>query len=161
MKGGNGVISIEPVLCVPKQVLEAVSASGKYYKPVARPKGFRHQRKMKACFQNAAMTAIDGKARYVEGIALFGDKYWAHHAWVTIDGEHAIDQTWTEPGVRYVGIEFSAKQIAEAWTLTDWCSSVIMAPHYARRREGRCTREEWRAFQQANQQRPVDDEDEG
>jgi hypothetical protein len=86
------------VLCVPKQVLEAVGANGKDYKPAVRPKGFRHQRKMKACFQNAAMTAIDGRARYVEGIAqsLAGD--WMHHAWVTIDGEHAIDQTWAEPG---------------------------------------------------------------
>jgi hypothetical protein len=35
-----------------------------------------------------------------------------HHAWSTLDGIHAIDPTFKEPGVFYFGIEYENKDVA-------------------------------------------------
>jgi hypothetical protein len=89
---------------------------GKVFTPIKRPKGYR-KRRDRECFMNAALLAIDRRGIYVEGLAcssLF-PKLAAHHAWITLDGVHAIDPTWAEPGTFYLGITFDVKTVARKW----------------------------------------------
>jgi hypothetical protein len=67
---------------------------------------------------NASQIAIDtrGAATYVEGIAFPSKGCFPnlalHHAWITLDGKHAVDPTWPTPGTAYVGIAVPTKQLA-------------------------------------------------
>jgi len=55
---------------------------------------------------------------YVEGYALAEDVSIAlPHAWLMTPQGYAIDPTWDEPGVAYLGIPFS----------TDWVKSILVA----------------------------------
>jgi hypothetical protein len=68
------------------------------------------------CFANAARLAFDNRGRYVEGFALTPEGRPIHHAWVTLDGIHAVDVTWSEwaTDAQYFGIEIPAKPLARA-----------------------------------------------
>jgi hypothetical protein len=91
-----------------RPALRAVLDHGCPYVGEKRPKGYR-KRKAGCCFRNAAKLAIRGRGTYVEGFASFLDDTPIHHAWVTLDGVHAIDATWTwhDPAdCRYFGIAF-------------------------------------------------------
>jgi hypothetical protein len=81
--------------------------------PIKRPKEY-HKRRDKECFFNAADLAIADRGRYVEGFAVNRLGLAVHHAWITLDGVHAIDVTWQEPGVFYCGIEYDIKTVAMA-----------------------------------------------
>jgi hypothetical protein len=93
----------------PDPVRRAVVNHGRPYVGIARPKGFR-KRKDKLCFANAGDLALDGRGIYVEG---FAGALPTHHAWLTIDGVHAIDPTWDNaPDVPYYGIPFPARLLS-------------------------------------------------
>lgn len=93
---------------------EAVMIHGQAYVGIDRPKGYRHQRARKQCFMNATSAAIDGRGAYVEGFAATPDTGVPMlHAWITLDGVHAIDQTWRDaPSCHYYGIRFSTEVLS-------------------------------------------------
>jgi hypothetical protein len=89
--------------------MRAVIEHGRPYVGISRPKGYR-KRKARACFWNAADLALNERGTYVEGYAqspASGELLIIHHAWLTLDGVHAIDVTWDVPAdCRYLGIPF-------------------------------------------------------
>ena len=106
-------------------LLAALEKSGKEFTPIARPKGYRRQRRQGDCFHNAADIALrDPKATFVEGVAWdMGCGF--HHAWITLDGEHAIDQTWPKLGKAYFGIAVPTKQLAHVIARSEYYGSII------------------------------------
>jgi hypothetical protein len=104
-----------PLFLLP--VERAVLKHGRAFTGIERPKGFRRQRTMKACFHNAGTLALDGRGTYVEGIALLGPDHIlpSPHAWITLDGIHAIDPTWKDASMHlYRGIAFPPEIVARA-----------------------------------------------
>ena len=105
--------------------LAVLEKDGKQFTPIERPKGYRRQRRQGDCFYNAASIALrDPKATYVEGVA------WSmgcgfRHAWVTLDGVHAIDQTWPTPGDAYFGVAVPAKQLAHVISRSEYFGSIL------------------------------------
>jgi hypothetical protein len=90
-----------------REVYAYVLRHGKAFRWAPRPKGFRHQRKMRNCFGNATEAAQANRGTYVEGFALSAkSELEVHHAWLTLDGETAIDQTWNDPEAVYFGVPF-------------------------------------------------------
>jgi hypothetical protein len=91
-------------------VEEAVLHYGRPFIGISRPKGYR-QRGVKKCFVNAANLALYRGGTYVEGFALSPNDrdFPIHHAWITLDGVHAIDVTWRcqASDCHYYGIPFS------------------------------------------------------
>ena len=87
----------------------AVLEFGRIFTPINRPKGFR-LRKAKQCFANAGdyATRDDPKlGNYVEGFTASKSQTPFHHAWLTLDGETAIDVTLPDASdYTYFGIEF-------------------------------------------------------
>jgi hypothetical protein len=75
--------------------MREVVEHGRLYVGRSRPKGYR-KRAAKQCFYNAGRLALDDRGIYVEGYASHSG-YPVHHAWVTLDGTHAIDVTWDKP----------------------------------------------------------------
>src|SRR5262245_35725576 len=74
----------------------AVVKHGRSYIGVKRLKNFR-QRARKQCFVNAGRLALDGRGTYVEGFAMSPtSQSHIHHAWITLDGENALDVTWPD-----------------------------------------------------------------
>ena len=59
---------------------------------------------------NAGDLALQHRGTYVEGFALYPDgRGPVHHAWLTLDGIHAVDVTWRmgPAGCDYFGITFT------------------------------------------------------
>jgi hypothetical protein len=84
----------------------AVVRYGRPYVGVERPRGYR-QRARKQCFRNAGLLAFDDRGTYVEGFVLPIGGTKIHHAWVSLDGVHAIDPTLPNASAcRYFGIPF-------------------------------------------------------
>lgn len=94
---------------------------GKQYKPAFLPKDIKRG-KLKTCFDTCLVQALDGKYRYVEGLAKNPRKKddWILHAWLT-DGRHAFDPTWyaADPlgfempvPTIYIGIEMPTRPVA-------------------------------------------------
>ena len=82
-----------------------VLRNGKAFAPGPRrgPRRKRHQ-----CFKNATdFVCNGGGGTYVEGYTMIGDlPVFIHHAWVTFDGETAMDPTLVDTGDhQYFGIE--------------------------------------------------------
>jgi hypothetical protein len=108
------------------RLVRALEKRGKEYKGIERPKYFRRQWKQGECFYNAAEIVFKNPcATYVEGVAYHTVDLGFHHAWVTIDGVHAIDQTWPKPGIVYVGIDVPTDQLLEALRHTDCYGHII------------------------------------
>jgi hypothetical protein len=94
----------------------AVVEHGSPYIGIDRPKGYG-QRAMKQCFVNATKLALTGRGTYVEGFAMSSSGLPVHHAWVTLDGVHAIDATWANAAAHsYYGIQFPRTVLAK-WAL--------------------------------------------
>jgi hypothetical protein len=114
----NGRIEdgIRPVLAGSKgrfSIGNAVLRHGREYIGIARPKGFHQQRARQTCFRNAADTALQGRAQYVEGFVMSRRGALLHHAWLSVDGVHAINQTLPDaPELAYLGIPFSNAVLA-------------------------------------------------
>lgn len=83
------------------------------FEPMARPKSYR-KRANNECFYNSAMLTIEKRGRYVEGCAQSIAGIMVHHAWITLDGVHAIETTWKEPGASYLGIEVDSVTLAKS-----------------------------------------------
>jgi hypothetical protein len=80
---------------------------GKEYRPILR-RGIFRLRANKQCFYNAGEYAGRGPeyGNYVEGYAAYVDQPLFHHAWLSLDGETAIDVTLRDPKKYvYFGIE--------------------------------------------------------
>jgi hypothetical protein len=105
---GWGAVEIDAI----RTVLER----GQPFIGIARPKGFGHQRRIKCCYSNAGDVALSERATYVEGYARSRPHAWTFpHAWLTLDGKHAFDQTLRDAEeFDYFGVVFTTKQIAEA-----------------------------------------------
>ena len=90
----------------------AVIAKGRPFVGIDRPREFR-PRKEGANFANAQALACEGRGSYVEGFALNGPGYPPiHHAWVTVDGIHAVDVSWRQTDqVYYFGIVFPMETV--------------------------------------------------
>jgi hypothetical protein len=73
------------------KVEEVVLKYGRPFTAVDRPKGFRLGAK-KECFLNSYYAADKGQGFYVEGYGLYED-WLFQHAWITLDGLHAVDVT--------------------------------------------------------------------
>ena len=115
------------------KVEEAIRRYGRPFTGIARPKEFR-PRTIKRCFNNAGNLASAERGIYVEGFGMRHD-WLFHHAWITVDGVHAIDVTLrdTGPGVSYFGIPFSPK-VFSRWLCKAWSLDL---PQCARHRYGR------------------------
>jgi hypothetical protein len=87
------------------RVEEAVLNHGRPFKGIKRPKGFLLGKKGR-CFANAGYLAYNLLGLYVEGFASPPGQPPVHHAWVTLDGVHAIDVTFRKPATDclYFGI---------------------------------------------------------
>jgi hypothetical protein len=101
----------EPEAAALRDKIKLLIGGGHEFIPVRRPKGYR-KRKDKECFGNAVDLALDERGKYVEGFAMTDLGLAVHHAWVTLDGVHAIETTWHEPGLFYFGIEYDNKAVA-------------------------------------------------
>jgi hypothetical protein len=102
-------------------VEELVLKYGLPFIGTARPRGYRLRRK-KECFLNSYYAADEGLGFYVEGYALHKDLLF-QHAWITLDGLHALDVTLRGPisDYRYFGIPFSLEILsAEISVRNNW-----------------------------------------
>ena len=127
------------------QVTTALRKRGREFLWTPRPKGYRYKRAMKACYRNAAAVALkdfmlgqDNGAIYCEGFArTFIVGHWVQHAWITLDGKHAIDVTWPDdddlmlPNERgYFGVTFELKEVSRAMIERDGIAGSLLAPWY-------------------------------
>ena len=92
--------------------------------------------KMKQCFYNAQLTAIQNpEFQYMEGFAQGRAGLPCHHGWLTLDGK-LVDLTWrTDSGVgvlgvlpegwRYRGVTFETEHLLERWLDTGEARAVI------------------------------------
>jgi hypothetical protein len=89
------------------KVEELVLKYGRPFISVDRPKGFRLGAK-KECFLNSYYATDKGQGFYVEGYGLHED-WLFHHAWITLDGLHAVDVTLrgSVSGYQFFGIPIS------------------------------------------------------
>lgn len=99
----------------PKFALE----HGRWQNPIPRPKGLRLGR-AKACFRNAELAVFNkplGQYFYVEGFAMCSSdsRSVLHHAWVSPGDnlDHAIEMTWRQPAVAYLGVVFKRKSLTD------------------------------------------------
>jgi hypothetical protein len=81
----------------------------------------------RCCFGNTLMGAVKYGWRYVEGFAMPPTvKFPVHHAWSLDQHGNAYDLTWREPGVAYIGVEFSIGRAddctwnGDSCVLDDW-----------------------------------------
>jgi hypothetical protein len=98
------------------KVEEAVLKNGRPFVGIKRPSGYPLLT-IKQCFTNSARLAYRERGTYVEGFVSVAGELPIHHAWVTLDGIHAIDVTLRGPAsdCQYFGIPFSLK-VLEKWT---------------------------------------------
>jgi hypothetical protein len=106
-----------PFTALPEIIRRYIGDTGgiaREFVPIKRPAGYR-QRKAKACFDNCSELALDDRGKYCEGFAVSAesDAFAVHHAWITLDGIHAIDPTFKEPGAFYFGIEYDNHAVAK------------------------------------------------
>jgi hypothetical protein len=98
-------------------VEEAVLKHGRQFTAIERPKEFRLGA-LKRCFANAGDVACREKGIYVEGFVISSQTVFPiHHAWITLDGIHAIDVTLrgAVQNYSYFGIPFSLR-VLEKWS---------------------------------------------
>lgn len=76
--------------------------NGKTYAPRSR---IGRKRQAKQCFANSTRFVLDNGGSYVEGYTL-GMGLPIHHAWVTMNGNDAMDPTLEASTHEYFGVEF-------------------------------------------------------
>lgn len=107
-------------------VEELVLKYGLPFVGTARPKGYRLRRK-KECFLNSFYAADEELGFYVEGYALHKGLLF-QHAWITLDGLHAVEVTLRSPVLdyHYFGIPFSIEILrAEIGARNSWQVPVL------------------------------------
>lgn len=71
--------------------------------------------RIKECFRNSAMTAMENGLIYCEGYAVPDTvQIPIHHAWNVTPEGLIIDRTWRTPGVEYFGIPFDTEYVLDA-----------------------------------------------
>ena len=91
------------------KVEPAVLKYGRAFIGINRPKGYR-QRAAKNCYLNSFYLADAERGVYVDGFSLLPDQgLLFRHAWITLDGIHAVDVTLRHPApeCHFFGIPFS------------------------------------------------------
>ena len=103
-----------------RQIQRTVGAGGHEFIPADRFMRYSNPSlNDNKCFANAAGLVLGDRddmkgSRYVEGYAIDPTMRAAiHHAWITLDGIHAIEVTWEKPGKFYFGVEYGRKVIAD------------------------------------------------
>lgn len=97
-----------------KSTYEFVLDAGTRHEPAPKPRNVAFG-PVRNCFQNAWNLAHRGaNLTYAEGYALSSVAPMpVHHAWcVSRDGQ-VIDNTWREPGLAYLGVEFNLSFVAQ------------------------------------------------
>jgi len=85
---------------------------GRPFVGIKRPEGFSRGPR-KECYLNSYDLITIPGATYCEGFAI-GNSLEFHHAWITCDGEHAIDVTLPDGQEHsYFGIEFRSDQFEQ------------------------------------------------
>lgn len=100
---------------------------GRAYVPKTRPKGMRLG-KPKQCFANAMSVSQKLDATYVEGFAVTRNQPPFHHAWVSIDGAHALEVTLrNNPSeIAFFGIPFPTSVWVAA--VREGCVLGVLSP---------------------------------
>lgn len=102
---------------------DLVVREGRVFEPRSRPLTIP-QLAPRNCFFNSLLLAAVRGFPYVEGFAVAGPvPTIVCHAWNVDPRGRAIDATWPQPGIAYVGIPFSAQRADNA--LWDGDSSVL------------------------------------
>lgn len=123
-----------------------VAERGKLFTPIKVPKGLPRYRTAGQCYRNAQAAALDDdRLRYVEGVARsHATNMWIGHAWVTMDGFHAIDLTWRgqtvplcrkesgltdttvmNPASEYFGVEIPTADVGAFLVASGWYSFML------------------------------------
>ena len=134
------------VLTIDGTAEKAVLKLGRSYTGIQRPKGYR-KGKARRCFFNAGDLAAQELGIYVEGFAFptLGSRP-IHHAWITLDGVHAVDVTWdSAPDCAYFGIAFSGR-VVRRWACREGYWEPLL---------GRDDAETFAMLEQARQHPPV------
>lgn len=99
---------------------------GQTYEVQPVPAGIRYGAP-RCCFGNSIMACVKYGWRYVEGFAVPPSGILpVHHGWNLDENGTAFDITWREPGIAYIGVEFSlgradnASWNGDATVLDDW-----------------------------------------
>jgi hypothetical protein len=107
-------------------VMEFVHRHGKVFEPAPWDGRFKKGR-MKQCFSNAFILAVESGLRYVEGYAVSPHfPMPISHAWNVDEQGRAVDITWENKGLAYLGIEFATGRVDDAimhgtgCVLDDW-----------------------------------------
>lgn len=127
-------ITLPYVVGYSPRVPEILNRLGKRYISTPVPKGLPRYRTVGDCHRNCQNAVLaDNRLTYVEGAAHTSIGVWMGHAWVTMDGVHAIDLTWRgqrarlfrkgygkddataimHPASEYVGVEIPTKDVAK------------------------------------------------
>jgi hypothetical protein len=108
----------------PQEYLETVSAEGSLHdrfllrngQEFAPRKRIGRRRPPKACFANARHFVMSHpEATYVEGLVFTKVGIPAPHAWVTTNGNDAMDPTLDAQGRSYWGVKFTTEQLEKYW----------------------------------------------
>jgi hypothetical protein len=92
-----------------------VLRDGQEFQPGTRPGDFRKM-KDRGCFRNATIAVSNRPDRgflYAEGFAQYEHQRWVHHAWVVDADGKAIEVTWRNPELRYVGVVLDTVELAK------------------------------------------------
>ena len=90
----------------------------------------------KQCFANAQCVAVLGNnlATYVEGLCIHPEmpNFPFSHAWLTLDGEHAIDVTLPDAeSCAYFGIAFDNHQVSQFISTNKCWGGLLTLPDFA------------------------------
>ena len=103
------IVKFPDFLTGDKEADRLILQYGRPFFGIKRPKNYR-PRAPKACFLNAFNLAMEERGTYCEGVSV-GKSLGFHHAWITLDGEHAIDVTLPDAQDHsYFGIAFRGSQ---------------------------------------------------
>ncbi|MEV6527791.1 hypothetical protein AB0M43_38305 [Longispora sp. NPDC051575] len=84
-----------------------------------------HQGATGTCYVSAALWSMASGLAYVEGYSSVFEPMPTEHAWCSGPAGRALDPTWTEPGLAYIGLPVSAEYRRS-------CREVaLLAPHPA------------------------------
>ncbi len=89
-----------------------VLRNGKQYKPRRR---IGRRRKANECYGNATNFVLGKEGVYVEGFAIHAKRpiIAFHHAWVTINGDDAMDPTLDARDYEYFGVAFDKETLCD------------------------------------------------
>jgi hypothetical protein len=113
--------------CAPQELAHVrahVLDGGSWWSPHPRPRSVR-RRAEKHCFSNSQRFLLERSRDhpdeawvYVEGFSLRPEGVCIHHGWCGDGAGLVVDTTWQYPGLAYLGVAFTAGQVAR-WLLAN------------------------------------------